>query len=125
MAASGCLAKYLPASAQPTAWRIWVPVVGIKPIVAGLQGESGSSPDRLMPGARYLEVYLLLALEHDLPVVKATGGVHNAVGINQLLAGKPVVGPTRLFNVCIARQLGIGFRNRHALTFRAKANRAL
>ena len=40
-----------------------------------------------MPGARNLEKDFLLTLEQDLPVVHPPGGIHMAVGFDQLFAG--------------------------------------
>jgi len=38
-----------------------------------------------MPRAGHLEIDLLLPLQHDFPVVDPPGGVHDAIGLDQLL----------------------------------------
>src|SRR5438445_6066736 len=92
-----------------------ITVVRIEPVVAGLQRERGSYSDGLMASPGNLEEDLLLALEHDLPVVDAPGRVHNPVGFDHLLAGKAFVGLARLLNVAISYsgRFGIGL-GRHA-----------
>ena len=69
-----------------------VAVIRIKPVVAGLQGQGRGHAHGFMPRTRDLEEDLLLAFEHDLPVVHPPGGVHVAVGFDQLFAGETFVG---------------------------------
>src|SRR6266478_6312927 len=81
-------------NAQPQA-KSPITVVRIEPVVAGLQRERGSYSDGLMASPGNLKENLLLALEHDLPVVDAPGRVHNPVGFDHLLAGKTFIGLAR------------------------------
>ena len=69
-----------------------VAVIRIKPVVAGLQGKGCGHAHGFMAGAGNLEEDLLLALQHDLPVVHPPGGIHVAVGFDQLLAGETFIG---------------------------------
>ncbi len=64
-----------------------VAVIGIKPVVAGTQQNSRRHQQRFMPRARDLEEDLLLALEHDLPVVDPARLVHQPVDLDQVLGG--------------------------------------
>ena len=68
-----------------------VAVIGIKPVVTGLQGKGRSHAHGFMAGAGDLEKDLLLALEQDLFVVHPPGGIHVAVGFDQLFAGETFV----------------------------------
>jgi len=52
-----------------------------------------------------------LPFEHDLPVVNPPGGVHDAVGVDYLLAGKPLLTLTRILNIFI------GYRGRLRIRF--------
>ena len=69
-----------------------VAVIRIKPVVAGLQGQGRGHAHGFMPGTGDLEEDLLLAFEHDLAVVHPPGGIHVAVGFDQLFAGETFVG---------------------------------
>src|SRR2546430_6514975 len=61
-----------------------VAVIGIEPVVRGTQHPAGGDEHRLVPGARYLEEDLVLALELDLPVVETAGEVHDAEHVEQV-----------------------------------------
>ena len=68
-----------------------------------------------MTGPGNLKENFLLALEHDLPVVDAPGGVHEAVGFGELFAGKAFVSLSRLLNSVFCSG-GFGIRlGRHAV----------
>ena len=90
-----------------------ISIVGIKPVVAWLQGKARCGANRFMARARDLEEDFLLALEQDLPVVHTPRRVHDPVGLNQPLAGETFVGlacapdflvghPSRL-RICLGR----------------------
>jgi hypothetical protein len=133
----GWVARYRPASAQPTACRHWVvteedwltmlqprvapvrrhlpsaagrvrrrahglqqhllhrvaqreaqrtvAIVGIEPVVAGLQSHARRHQKGLVAGAGDLEKDLLLPLEQDLAIVRAARQVHQPVHPDQLL----------------------------------------
>ena len=66
-----------------------------------------------MAGARDLEENLLLALEQDLAVVHAARGEHDAIRIDELLAGQAVIRLGLFRDVGIV-QLGIDFGRGHA-----------
>src|SRR5437879_9141684 len=99
---------------QPQAKRA-IAIIRIKPVVTRFEREGGGDSDSLMAGARDLEENFLLTLQHDLPVVYTPGGVHDPVGLGQLLAGKTFVGLARLLNVAVgySGRFGIGL-GRHA-----------
>ena len=84
-----------------------IAIVGIKPVVARLQGKARRHANRLMARPGNLEEDFLLALEQDLPVVHPPGGVHDPVGLNQLLAGKTFVGLARALDFLV-RSSGFG-----------------
>src|ERR1700690_1181355 len=69
-----------------------------------------------MPGPRNLEKNLLLALEHDLAIVDAPRGEHDAVSIDELLPSQALVSLGRSLQVAFA-QLGIDFGRGHRLQF--------
>src|ERR1035438_4029560 len=72
-----------------------VAVVGIEPVVAGLQHKGGSDAQGFVARARNLEEDLLLALEQYLAVVHAPRGEHDAISINQLLTRQALIGLDR------------------------------
>ena len=90
-----------------------IAVVRIEPVVARLQREAGGHADGLVPGAGHLEVDFLLALEQDFPVVDAPGGVHEAVGLDELIARKSFIKLALLRAVGRQGQLGVGLCRGH------------
>jgi hypothetical protein len=82
-----------------------IAVIGIKPVVGGPHGEGGGHADSFVTRPGNLEEDLLLALQHDLPVVHAAGGVHDPVGFNQLGAGQTFIGLVRVLDFLV-RQSG-------------------
>ena len=62
-----------------------VAVVGIEPVVAGLQQHAGRGEDRLVTGAADLEVDQALVLELDFLVVEPPRQQHRAVGAEQVV----------------------------------------
>ena len=65
-----------------------IAVVGEKPVVAGAQREGGSDEESFVAGARDLEEDFLLIFEDDLAVVGAAREVHEAVNLDQFVAGE-------------------------------------
>src|SRR5262252_8270176 len=60
-----------------------IAIVGVKPVVAGLEGQTGSYAHGLVSSARHLEEDLLLALEQNLPVIDTPRGIHQAIGMDE------------------------------------------
>ncbi len=92
------LGHFVRSCAQGQAQRA-VAVIRIEP-VGGLERESGCDSGCLVAGARDLEEYLLLTLEHDLAVIHAPRGEHNAIGINQLLTSQPLIAAALFWQCC-------------------------
>ena len=59
-----------------------VTIVRVEPVVTSLKSHPSRSADSLVTGPRHLEIYFLLPLQHDFPIVNPPGGVHNAVEID-------------------------------------------
>ncbi len=93
-----------------------VAIVGIEPVVGGLQRQGGSDSQSFVAGARDLEEDFLLALEQDLAVVEAPRREHDAIGIDQLLTGQALIRLGLLDNIVFV-QLGIDFGRGHAAFF--------
>ncbi len=68
-----------------------VAIVGIEPVVAGAQRQSGSDQQCFVSGTGDLEVDLLLALEQDLAIIQLARQVHQPIDIDQLLRREPFV----------------------------------
>ncbi len=68
-----------------------IAVIRVKPVIAAAQRHASGNEERLVSGAGNLKEGPLLALEHDLPVIKAAGEKHQAIDIDHLPAGKPVI----------------------------------
>jgi hypothetical protein len=66
-----------------------------------------------MAGSGYLEKDLLLALEHDLPIVQPPGEVHQPIGFEELLVGEAVLG----LGIRGGAEFGICFRGRHPVPY--------
>ena len=66
-----------------------------------------------MACAGHLKENLLLALKKNFPVVDATGGVHQAISLNELLAGEAFVVPGLFSAVGRKGQLRVGFCRGH------------
>ena len=66
-----------------------VAVVGVEPVVPGLEDLPGHHLYRLVPGARDLEEDLVLTLELDFLVVQPPREEHEAVQLEQLLLLEP------------------------------------
>ncbi len=80
-----------------------VPIVRIEPVVTRLQGKSRGHAHRFMPRAGDLEEDLLLTLEHDLPIVDAPGGEHDAISFNQLLGGEALIAFAGFLNIAVGQ----------------------
>ena len=93
-------------------------IIRIKPVVPRLQRESSPHSNRFVAGARDLEKNLLLALEQDLAVVDSPRGKHDAIRIDQLLTGEPLIG-LALSRVALV-QLGIDFGCAHVEEFQPR-----
>ena len=65
-----------------------VAVVGEEPVVAGAQSEGGGDEESFVAGAGDLEEDFLLIFEDDLAVVGAAREVHEAVDLDELVAGE-------------------------------------
>src|SRR5579864_9288459 len=92
-----------------------VTVIRIEPVVRWPEAEGGSDADRFMPSPGNLKENLLLPLEQDLAIVHPPRGVHNPVSINELLAGKSLVGLRLPLFSRQRAQLGVGLRSRHSV----------
>src|SRR5581483_4010032 len=68
-----------------------VAIVRKEPVVGGLQSKTGCGGNTFVASTGNLKEDFLLALKHDLAVVKTARGVHDAVNIDELLAGKAFV----------------------------------
>ena len=68
-----------------------VAIIRKEPVVAGLERKGRGHAHGFMTGARDLEENFLLALEQDLAVVHTARGKHDAISINELLAGEALV----------------------------------
>src|SRR5579872_4420720 len=91
-----------------------VAIIRIEPVVPWLKRLSRSHADRLMASTRHLEEDFLLPLEHNLPVIDAAGGVHEAVDVDQLLTGKSLI-ITGLPGYW-QREFKVGFCGRHPVS---------
>ena len=69
-----------------------VAIIRIEPVVSGFKSEGRSHADGFMAGAGDLEEDFLLLFELDLAVVQSPRGIHQAIGVNELLAGQALVG---------------------------------
>ena len=110
-----CLEKHLVGGGAQRQAKRAVTVIGIEPVVAGFQDKARSHADGLMASAGDLEIDLLLAFEQDLAVIHAPRHKHDAVGVDELLAGQTLIGLGLLFNVAIV-QLGIDFGRGHPVS---------
>ena len=63
-----------------------IAIVGIKPIVAGLQNHAGGDQHCFMSGAANLKEDLVLVFELDLFVVEPAREIHGAIHLEHLFA---------------------------------------
>src|SRR5437773_1099049 len=68
-----------------------IAIIRVKPVIAATQRHAGGDEERFVSGAGNLKEGPLLALEHDLAVVEPAGEKHQAIDIDHLPAGKPVI----------------------------------
>src|SRR5579862_9344753 len=91
-----------------------IAVIRVEPVIARFQRQTGSHTDRLVTCARHLEEDLLLPLEQNFPVINAPGGVHQAVGLDELFSCKSVIKLGLLCAIGHQGQLGVGFCRGHS-----------
>src|SRR5690606_40049522 len=68
-----------------------VAIIREEPVVTGLHRKRGTDEHRLVPGTRYLEKDLVLALELDLLIVEPPRKVHRAIGAEEGLGPEALV----------------------------------
>ena len=68
-----------------------IAIIRVKPVIAATQRHAGGDEERFVSGAGNLKEGPLLALEHDLAVVEPAREKHQAIDIDHLPAGKPVI----------------------------------
>ena len=68
-----------------------VAIVGIEPVVARAQRQSGGHQQRFVSRAGDLEENLLLALEQDFAIVDPARQVHQPVDVDHLLVAEPFI----------------------------------
>ena len=102
-----------------------VAVIRIEPVIAGLKHQPRRHPNGFVSRSRHLEVDFLLALQQDFPIVDTPGGEHVAVGLDQLVTGKPVVGLGFLGAIGRKGQLGVSFCRRHPFPWSYPADRTV
>ena len=92
-----------------------IAVIGIEPVVAGLQHKGCGDAHGFVSRAGDLEEDLLLALEQDLAVVHAPRGEHDAVRVDELLTRQTLISLGLFRKVVFV--LGIDFDRGHAAFF--------
>ncbi len=68
-----------------------IAIVGIDPVVSGLESETGGDKNGFVAGAADLEVDFVLALELDFAVVELTREKHRAINEDERVAVEAVV----------------------------------